>query len=378
MKISRILAIARKEYIQIRRDWHSLVMALGTPAFLLIIFGYALTLDVDNVPLIVWDQSKTPESRDYIERFVGSRYFSVQGGYADNYKHIIHAIDTRRALAGLIIPIDFSEKIHAGKRADIQLLLDGSDSNTATLALGYAEALTASYSENLLIKELNRYGITPPKPPLDLRSRIWFNANAESKNSIVPGLIAVIMMVLSALMTSLTIAREWERGTMEQLITTPVSVQELYIGKLLPYFLIGLFGVFVVVLMGEYIFHVPFRGSLVFLFVMVTIFLIGALSLGMLISIVTKSQLLASQLAMISTFLPSFLLSGFLSTICNMPIVIQYISYLVPARYFVTLLRAIYLKGVGIETLYVEAGFLTLFSFIMIVLANIKFKKKLL
>ena len=185
-------------------------------------------------------------------------------------------------------------------------------------------------------------------------------------------------MVLSALMTSLTIAREWERGTMEQLITTPVSVQELYIGKLLPYFLIGLFGVFVVVLMGEYIFHVPFRGSLVFLFVMVTIFLIGALSLGMLISIVTKSQLLASQLAMISTFLPSFLLSGFLSTICNMPIVIQYISYLVPARYFVTLLRAIYLKGVGIETLYVEAGFLTLFSFTMIVLANIKFKKKLL
>jgi len=213
--------------------------------------------------------------------------------------------------------------------------------------------------------------------PLDIRPRVWFNADMESKNYIIPGLIAVIMMVIAALLTSLTVAREWERGTMEQLISTPVKGWELILGKLLPYFVIGMLDVSLAVLMGEFLFQVPLRGSAALLFAMAAVFLAGALSLGMVISIVTKSQLLASQLAMVLTFLPSFLLSGFMYAISNMPTPIQVITHVIPARYFVSLLKGIYLKGVGLEILAGEAALLTLFSVAMLVLANVKFKKKL-
>jgi ABC-2 type transport system permease protein len=210
-----------------------------------------------------------------------------------------------------------------------------------------------------------------------MQPRVWFNADMASKNYIIPGLIAVIMMVIAALLTSLTVAREWERGTMEQLISTPVTGPELILGKLLPYFAIGMFDVLLAVIMGEFLFQVPLRGSVALLFGMAAIFLAGALSLGMVISIVTKSQLLASQLAMVLTFLPSFLLSDFMYAISNMPTPIQMITYLIPARYFVVLLKGIYLKGVGLEILAIEAGLLVLFGAGMLILANVKFRKRL-
>jgi ABC-2 type transport system permease protein len=213
--------------------------------------------------------------------------------------------------------------------------------------------------------------------PLDLRPRVWFNADMESKNYIIPGLIAVIMMVIAALLTSLTVAREWESGTMEQLISTPLKGSELILGKLLPYFAIGMLDVLLAVVMGQFLFRVPLRGNVALLFAMAAIFLAGALSLGMVISIVTKSQLLASQLAMVLTFLPSFLLSGFMYAIGNMPHAIQLVTYLIPARYFVTLLKGIYLKGIGLEILALEAGLLTVFGAAMVLFANLKFKKKL-
>jgi ABC-2 type transport system permease protein len=206
---------------------------------------------------------------------------------------------------------------------------------------------------------------------------VWFNADMESKNYIIPGLIAVIMMVIAALLTSLTVAREWESGTMEQLISTPVKGPELILGKLLPYFGIGMLDVLLAVLMGEFLFQVPLRGNVALLFAMAAIFLAGALSLGMVISIVTKSQLLASQLAMVLTFLPSFLLSGFMYAISNMPKPIELVTYLIPARYFVALLKGIYLKGIGLEILALEAGLLALFGAAMVLLANVKFKKRL-
>ena len=213
--------------------------------------------------------------------------------------------------------------------------------------------------------------------PLDLRPRVWFNADMESKNYIIPGLIAVIMMVIAALLTSLTVAREWERGTMEQLISTPIKGWELVTGKLLPYFLIGLLDVALAVLMGEFLFQVPLRGSVALLFTLAAVFLAGALALGLVISIVTKSQLLASQLAMVLTFLPSFLLSGFMYAISNMPRPIQLVTYTIPARYFVALLKGIYLKGVGLRILLLEAGLLTIFAVLIVLLAVRKFRKKL-
>lgn len=376
MKLIRVWAIARKESIHILRDPRSLAMGIAIPMLLLLLFGYTLTLDVDNVPLVVWDQSRSHESRELVGRFDGSRYFSVRG-HLDSYQELERAIDSSEALAALVIPTDFAGKVESGRSAGIQLIVDGSDSNTATIAMGYADAVANTYSREVAVQQIERTGGRPPDQAVSFQPRVWFNADLESKNYIIPGLIAVIMMVIAALLTSLTIAREWERGTMEQLISTPIKVPELILGKLIPYFAIGMFDVLLAVVMGEFLFEVPMRGSPALLFGMAAVFLAGALSLGMLVSIVTKSQLLASQLAMVLTFLPSFLLSGFMYAIGNMPTPIQVMTHVIPARYFVTLLKGIYLKGVGLEILGLEAALLTVFGAVMVFVANLKFKKKL-
>jgi len=376
MKLSRIWAMARKEYFHIFRDPRSLGMGIAIPMIMLILFGYALTLDVDKVPMVIWDQNRTQTSREFISRFLASRYFSFQGS-VETYQEVEKAIDVRRALVALIIPPDFSGRLAAGRTTLVQMIADGSDSNTATISLGYAEIIVGTYSQQIALEEIRRKGGRVMASPIDFRPRVWYNADLESRNYIIPGLIAVIMMVIAALLTSLTVAREWEQGTMEQLISTPIKSQELILGKLLPYFGIGLFDVLLAVLMGEFLFKVPLRGQVFLIFAQAAIFLIGTLSLGMLISIVAKNQLLASQVAMVATFLPAFLLSGFAYPIRSMPIVLQWITYIIPAKYFVTLLKGIYLKGVGPRVLAVEGIFLVFFAIIMFSLANKKFKKKL-
>jgi ABC-2 type transport system permease protein len=298
--------------------------------------------------------------------------------YVRSYQEIERAIDSGETLLALIIPVGFSGRLDSGRVATVQLIVEGSDSNTATIAIGYAEAVTRTYTQNLAIQEVRRLGGQTLHPPLDVRSRVWFNADLESKNYIVPGLIAVIMMVIAALLTSLTIAREWESGTMEQIISTPLKGEELILGKLLPYFAIGMLDVVLAVFMGEFLFEVPLRGNVGLLFGMAAIFLVGSLSLGMVISIVAKEQLLASQLAMILTFLPAFLLSGFMYDITNMPKVVQAITHLIPAKYFVTLLKGIYLKGIGLEILAVEAGLLAVFGLLVLLIAKLTFKKKIM
>ncbi len=372
----RVYAVARKELLHIIRDPRSLTMAIAIPMLLLVLFGYALTLDVDNVPLVVWDQDESHLSRELVSRFLGSRYFSLKSHVWD-YAQIERAIDRGDALAGLVIPTGFAGRMDSGRQASVQLLVDGSDSTTATIALGYSQVVTRTFREDITVRRMQRGGVQPPTAPLHMAPRVWFNADMESRNYIIPGLIAVIMMVIAALLTSLTVAREWERGTMEQLISTPVRGWELIFGKLVPYFGIGMLDVSLAVIMGEVLFKVPLRGSVGLLFAMAAVFLAGALSLGIMISILTKSQLLASQLAMVLTFLPSFLLSGFMYAISNMPRPLQLITHLIPARYFVSLLKGIYLKGVGLEILALEAGLLTVFALALVLAAAVKFKKKL-
>ncbi|UCD11010.1 MAG: ABC transporter permease [Nitrospinaceae bacterium] len=376
MKFSRLRAVIRKEFLHILRDPRSIGMGIGIPVILLLLFGYALTLDVDDVPIVVWDQSQSPASRELISRFSGSRYFKVNES-AGNYPSVVQAIDQRRSRAGLIIPREFSQRTISGRPAKIQWIVDGSDSNTAAIATGYAQAITRGYSQEIILTALRRATGRVFKTPLEVKPRVWFNADLESKNYIVPGLIAVIMMVIAALLTSLTVAREWERGSMEQLISTPLKGPELILGKLFPYFVIGLFDVLLAVLMGQYLFEVPMRGSLILLFILAADFLIGALSLGILISIVTKNQLLANQLALLTTFIPAFILSGFAFPISNMPTIIQGLTHLIPARYLVIILKGVYLKGVGLKILYMEAALMALFAAIMLVLAIAKFRKKL-
>jgi len=376
MSARRLWAIARKEFLHVIRDPRSLAMAIAMPLLLMMLYGYALSLDVDNVPTVVWDQSESPASREFISAFTGSRYFSIRA-HVSNYREVEEAIDSGRALAALIVPRDFAGRIESGREASVQLIVDGSDSNTATLAMGYADAVALTYAQMVAIRLLEHTGMRPPRPALDFRPRVWFNADMESRNYIIPGLIAVIMMVIAALLTSLTVAREWERGTMEQLISTPVKGPELIMGKLLPYFAIGMFDVLLVVLLGQFLFRVPLRGNVVLLFGMAAIFLAGTLSLGILVSVVTKSQLLASQFSMVLTFVPSFLLSGFVFAISNMPEPMQWVTYAVPARYFIAMLKAIYLKGVGLPVLAGDAGLLTVYGVTMVLLANLGFKKKL-
>jgi ABC-2 type transport system permease protein len=376
MKFRRFAAVARKEFIHLSRDLRSLAMGILIPMIMLLLFGYALTLDVDRVPVIIWNQNPDPLTRDYVSAFRGSRYFDVVG-FAQKYSELERAIDERRALAALIIPYDFARNIHAGKPATAQWIVDGSDSNTAEIATGYADTVTQAFGTKLLLEKIQRKGEAAVLTPVDFRARTWFNADMESRNYIIPGLIAVIMMVIAGMLTSLTIAREWDTGTMEQLISTPVKVPELIFGKLVPYFCIALFDVLVAVLMGQFLFHVPLRGSVLLIFITGFIFLAGALGLGMLISISARTQLLASQLAMVATFLPTFLLSGFAFDIANMPRVLQIISYGIPARYFINILKGIYLKGVGMEVLYREVLFLSIFGTVVLALANVKFRKKM-
>jgi ABC-2 type transport system permease protein len=373
MRIARLLAVARKEVIQIRRDPRSLGMAFVIPMILLFLFGYALTLDVDNLKTIVYDQDRTAASRDFLARFEESGYFTVVAT-ARNYGDLEWALDSGRAQVALVIPRNFGRDMDLGRQVPVQALLDGSDSNTATIALAYLTGIAGRYSNQIVAE---RAGLARRDPPVENRLRVWYNPELQSKNYIVPGLIAVIMMVIAALLTSLTIAREWERGTMEQLIATPVQVPELVLGKLLPYFGIGFIDVALSALAGTLVFRVPFRGSVALFLGLSLLFLLGALSLGLLISIKAKSQLVASQVAMVVTFLPSFLLSGFMFDIGNMPGWLQVITHAFPARYFVTILKGVFMKGIGLRMLAVETAFLALFALIVTAAANRKFQKNL-
>jgi len=372
----RLLAVSRKEVLHLRRDPRSLALGFAIPVLLLLLFGYVLTLDVDRVPLAVWDRSRTPESRELVSRFEGSRYFQMVLR-AEGYPGMEAAIDEGRVLAALVIPEDFAGRVGSDRSSPVQLLLDGSEANTATIALGYAESVVSGYSADLEVRWARAKGLQGIRPPLDVRSRVWFNTGLESRNFIVPGLISVIMMIISALLTSLTVAREWEQGTMEQLLATPVTGPELILGKLVPYFLIGMADVVVAVTMGTLLFQVPFRGSMPLLFGIAAVFLAGALSLGMLFSVAARSQLPASQMAMAFTFLPSYLLSGFVFSIDSMPPLARAITYLVPSRYFVKAIKGVWLKGVGLRTLAAEGALLLAFAGMTILAATRLFHKKL-
>jgi len=376
MNLRRLLAVSRKETLHIRRDPRSLILAMGIPMLMLLMFGYALTLDVDRVPFVVWDQGHTPESREFIARFTATRYFDFQGTVAD-YAGLERAIDSRQAMLALVLPPDFAPRLAAGRSAGVQAIVDGSDANTAGIVLGYTQAIASGFNQQLALEQVRRITGQAPVPALDLRTRVWFNPDLESRNFIVPGIMAVIMGLIAALLTSLTIAREWERGTMEQLISTPVKPAELILGKLLPYSVIGLANMVIAVLMAVFLFDVPLRGSVPLLFAVGMIFVVGTLAQGILISTVAKQQLLASQFAMISTFLPAFLLSGFAFAIANMPLPVQGITYIVPARYFVALVKGIFLRGVGLETLWRDALFLVVFALIVIGIAIRKTRKRL-
>lgn len=373
MKWQRFIAVVRKEFIHVIRDWRSLVLAIAIPMLLIALFGYALSMDLKHVPTAVWDQSRTAQSRELLSLLDGSAYFSVEH-YTDGYRDLTDMLDAGTILVALVIPADFARRSRAGRPVEIQALIDGADANNATLAIGYINAIGRIYNRRLQVAG----GVYPGAAgQVTLEPRAWYNPDMESRNVIIPGIIALVMVVIAAMLTSVTVAREWETGTMEQLISTPIRVPELVLGKVVPYFVIGLGDVAIAVAMGRWIYDVPLRGSTGLLFLTASIFLTGALFLGLLLSIVLKTQVLANQIALFTGYLPTLLLSGFVFGIYNMPAAIQAITFIVPARYFIALLRGIFLKGIGLEVLGLNAALLTLYAAVMVILCHRKLKLKL-
>jgi ABC-2 type transport system permease protein len=376
MSFTRLLAVAKKEMVQVLRDSRSLIIVLIMPVILVLLFGYGVNLDLKHLPIYIYDRDGSQQSQDLLKRFQAGDYFDIVR-VVNNYHDLTRAIDDGHAKMGIIIPWDFSQRLRDGRAAQVQALIDGTDDNTANVLIGYAEAVVQGYSSDIQLDWLRDRGQIARPAPVSVETRTWYNEDLESSAFIVPGVLALVMSVIGAFLTSLTIAREWERGTMEQLISTPVTPLEIMLGKLVPYFAIGMIDVIVCAVIALYWFHVPFRGSFLTLLISSAMFMIVVLSMGFFISVIAKNQLAASQIALLATFLPAFLLSGFLYAIEQMPVVLQWITYLLPARYYVSVLKKIFLKGSPAALLYADLVPLAIFTIVLALLATHSFQKRL-
>ena len=351
MTLRRIQAIARKEYYHLIRDFRSLYLAFIIPLLLILLFGYALSLDVEHVPTAVVDHDRTPESRDFILRLDASVYFDVVAR-PPSAAALTELLDRNRVILGVVIPPGWGAGLSADRVAPLQIVIDGSDPNTAGNTRAFITAFIARANEKNLLDYLNRQGREPVRPPVEGRFRVWFNEDLESRNFIVPGIIAVIIMIVGALLTSLVIAREYENGTMETIRSLPVRAGEFFLGKAIPYFFITLIDVLVAILMGQVLFGIVMKSSFWLMILASTVYILVALGTGLLISVKTRSQLVANQLAVLVTYLPSLLLSDFVFPQQNMPPVLQAVSKLVPATYYIDILNGLYLRDLSLPQLW--------------------------
>jgi ABC-2 type transport system permease protein len=376
MNARRIRAVARKEVIQILRDSLSLMVVLLMPLMQMALLGYGVNLDIKHVPICVFDREGSQQSEALLKAFQSSQYFSIVEMERD-YAGVKRAVDAGRCRMAIVVPPDFSQDLASENAASVQAILDATDDNTANIALGYAQAVVGAYSGSVQLERTQNMGQPPPVVPAIAQYRVWFNEDLVSRNFIIPGVVALVMALVGAQLTSLTISREWERGTMEVLVSTPVTRMELMAGKILPYFVIGLFDAALCLVIGVYWFEAPFRGAVSTLFLTTSLFLVVVLGLGYFISASIKSQIGASQIALIVTLLPTTLLSGFAFPIEQMPPAIQAITYLVPARYYFVILKSIFLKGSGLGDLLTPIAFLAVYAVLMGWLASRAFRKTL-
>ena len=375
MRFRNVLAIARKEIYHLIRDFRSLYLAFALPLLLILLFGYALSLDVDKVETVILDQEQTDLSRDLIRRLGASSYFKITAHLPDATA-VTETLDAGRATMAVIIPPGWTADMRADREAAIQILLDGSDPNFAGISRSYITAFIEGYNRKLLVDFLDRQGMEKIRPPVEGRIRVWFNEDLESRNFIVPGIIAIIIMIVGAMLTSLVIAREYENGTMETIRSLPIRAGEFLTGKAIPYFLIALTDVLVAVLMGQVLFGVVMKASFWLMLLASSLYILVALTLGLLISSVTKSQMVANQMAVLITYLPSLLLSNFVFPIVNMPKFLQVITYFVPATYYIDILSGIYLRDLGLARLWPDIAVLTGMFAILTVLNVIVLKRE--
>ena len=374
MNLRSVRAVARKEYYHLIRDFRSLYLALIIPLLLILMFGYALSLDVEHIPLVVVDQDHTPQSRDFIRKLDATIYFDVVANLPDTAA-LIDYLDRNQALVGIVLPPGWSADLKADRQSQLQVIIDGSDPNYAGNTRAFITAYVASTNQEQLLAFLNRQGRTRINPPVEGRIRVWFNEDLESRNFIIPGIIAVIIMIVGALLTSLVIAREYENGTMETIRSLPLGAVEFLTGKAIPYFFIALTDVLVAILMGQLLFGVIMKSSFWLMILASTIYIGVALGIGLLISTGVKSQLVANQMAIMITYLPSLLLSDFVFPQENMPMVLKLISRIVPATYFIDILNGLYLRNLGLVQLW--PSFLVLTAMLgLLALLNVAMLKK--
>ena len=367
---TRLRGLLRKEFYQILRDPSSLAIAFLLPVVLLLIFGYGVSLDAEHVPIALVVELPSPDTTSFTSGFQHSRYFEPV--FHRNLREAEEALLDRRVLAIVHLRSDFARQLRQPGGAPIQVIVNGVDANTGRLILGYVQGVWQKW----LQREALARGETLAMP-IQLEQRVWFNSELRSRNFLVPGLIAIIMTLIGALLTALVMAREWERGTMEALLVTPVTMREVLLGKLVPYFVLGMGGLSLSVAMGVWLFGVPLRGSLWVLFAASALFLLAALGMGLLISTVTKNQFVAGQLAIITTFLPAFILSGFIFDIGSMPQIIQWLTHVLAASYFVAILQTVFLAGNVWSVILPNALALLLMAAFFLGLSRRKLRKRL-
>jgi len=378
MKHSPLRAIARKEFIQIRRDRATIYMVFVFPLMMLVLYGFGIRYDVKSVPLTVLDRDGTDKSRQYIERFEHSPYFGVHR-FVSNYRDLQEDIDRGDSRIGIIVPPEFAERLSSRREAVVQVIVDGADNNTATIAMNYVSLITQEYSSGIVAQQLETVlrETHMPIPAIEAEPRVWFNPNLESVQFIVPGIIAIIMMMVGTVLTAITIVREKESGTIEQIVSSPIKRYQLMIGKVMPYAALSYLDFLLIVVASHFLFRVEIKGSLGLLLLTAFFYLIGVLGTGILISTITDTQISAMITAIMASMLPSILLSGFIFPIRQMPRVLQAITVVVPARYFIEILRDIYLKGLGVEAFWKETLYIMIFGFVTIAFAARRFQKKL-
>lgn len=374
----RIYVVVVKEITQIVRDPIALLLMFILPAFLLFIFGFAINLDIRTIPLAVLDHDKTENSRVLVDRFITSGYFKLKQRLSSE-DQINWLLDRGEVKAIIKIPANFQREVFKGKTTPVQIIIDGTDNNTATVVMGYARMIMQQHSTAVLFELLrtSRGAILAGIPTLDVRPNIWYNPELRSINFMVPGLIGIIMMVVGVVNMSVSIVREKERGTIEAIMVSPLRPFELMLGKIIPYILIAFIDLNLIILLGKFVFHVPFRGSFLLFLFLSFLFLASALSMGLFISSIAKTCQVAWLISFLATILPSIILSGFIFPISNMPKIIQFISYLLPVRYFIVILRGIILKGVGLSVLYPQALVLVGFAVVLLASCSLRFKKRL-
>lgn len=369
----KVWAIGLKEIRQIGRDRRTLLILLFVPGFFLLLYGYALNFDIRNVRLAVKDQDRSARSRELVSAFVNSGYFDLVAS-VEHDRDVVRLIDRGDARAALMVPANFGDDLDAGRPARVQIIVDGDNANTATTVMGYAQALVTGVSASYEVRRGGPASIAGP--PLQLEPRVWYNPELRSALFLVPGLIAYLAMLTAVVSTSLSIVREKEVGTMEQVRMSPVSPVAYVVGKTVPYFGISLLSSMSIVGLAMLLFGLPMRGSWLMLLLAVSLFLVGALAFGLLISTMADTQQVAFQIALLTSYLPTLMLSGFIFPISSMPVFLQVLTHIVPARYFLVALRGIVLKGVGFEVLWRDLAALVVFAAVIIGLASLRLRRE--